>query len=143
MGMDSSDAAERIAELREDRSVKVESEQPARRLAGARPAQASDFEKRIARHRHKIARYDDEPGGAAPTDPLKGEGKMPFMARRGRCDACRHSRGYRSLGRTGRARHHVDDQRLFSAGGATMLIGTSVAPRATHAALFSFVQSLT
>lgn len=54
--MDSSDAAERIAELREDRSVKVESEQLARRLAGARRAQASDFEKRIARHRDKIAR---------------------------------------------------------------------------------------
>jgi len=53
------------------------------RLAGGAvpPGERAGAEKRLAKYRATVARYDDEPDPKAPGDSLKGDGKKQLKAR--------------------------------------------------------------
>ena len=57
--------------------------------AALSPAARESMEKRLEKYRGTIARYDDEPDPAAPTDSLRGEGKKQLAAQARHWEAAR------------------------------------------------------
>jgi hypothetical protein len=68
---------------------KVAADQIESDLETAGPAQRPALEKRLAKYRETVARYDDEPDAKAPNDPTAGEGKKQISARAKAFEAAR------------------------------------------------------
>ena len=61
--------------------------------AGLPPQVRADMQETVEKYRATIARYDDEPDPAAPTDTLRGEGKKQLSARARSYEALRERAG--------------------------------------------------